>query len=426
MSDSPPEEAINLDSLSAWEKPHMRLFLSADIIGSTAYKQKKTIKAPDESEEDKYPPWFNMVLAFYHQAEQSFSRHWERATRDLSEKDECKAWCGEPPVIWKTIGDEVLFTKRIDHPMQALVCCQVWRATLEDIRRELKERGLDVKASAWLADFPLRNQEVVLRRQVNRDHLTVDDDEYPYHNQLQLEKYYQEIETQEFSDSFILDYIGPSIDTGFRLGALSSSRKFVVSLELAHVLSTEQANGSRSTHSESRTPLHSVGIFELPKFMFRYDGRVSLKGVLNGDPYPIFWIDLDPENPLHVAEDAVLDIYKPAAAQIRELTRSIIRANLDYVCEPFFFQDEGLGKPLSGYAGLSGDEIKKLWSRHEKFLETKENRDRENDTGSNIPENQNLVTDKARELVIQALVATESSPPSTTVHPEKAPVISAT
>jgi len=418
MSNLPAEEAIDLNDLFAWEKPHMRLFLSADIIGSTAYKQKKTVKKPpEESEEDKYPPWFNMVLAFYHQAEQSFSRHWERAARDLSEKEECRAWCGEAPVMWKTVGDEVLFTKRIDHPMQALVCCQVWRATLEDIRRELQERGLDVKSSAWLADFPLRNQEVVLRRQVDRNQLKVDDDEYPYHNLLQLEKYYQEIGTGAFSDIFVLDYIGPSIDTGFRLGALSSSRKFVVSLELAHVLSTEQASGGRSTHYESRTPLHSVGIFELPKFMFRYDGRVPLKGVLNGDPYPVFWIDLDPENPLHVAEDAVLNVHKPAAAQIRELTRSIIRANLEYVCEPFFYQDDKLLTPSQGYSGLTAEEKKILWSRHNKFLETKENRDRENDIGENIPEDPSL-TREARNLLIQALNPTEASPQQSTTSAE--------
>jgi hypothetical protein len=34
-----------------------------------------------------------------------------------------------------------------------------------------------------------------------------------------------------------------------------------------------------------------------------YDGRVPLKGVLNGRPYPVFWIDVGKDDPMIVAED---------------------------------------------------------------------------------------------------------------------------
>jgi len=66
------------------------------------------------------------------------------------------------------------------------------------------------------------------------------------------------------------DFLGSSIDIGFRLSRFASPRKFIFSVELAYVLS---APG------------------KLIENGFRYHGKEILKGVLANRPYPIFWLD---------------------------------------------------------------------------------------------------------------------------------------
>lgn len=369
MSKEEKEQQVQL--LSSWEKPHMRLFFSADIVGSTAFKQKpQAVKANGELD-GGFPLWFNTVLAFYHQAEQSFSHNWTSFEKSCGGDATVSHWFGSAPELWKTVGDEVLFTKQVEHPAQAIVCCHAWIRTLDDLRQQLKERGLDVKSSAWLADFPLRNQEVVLRGTLDNETLERADDEYPYNNQLSLEAYYD-----DQTRNVIRDYIGPSIDTGFRLGGLASTRKMVISLELAHVLSVEQAKSDRNTR------LYSFGALSLRKFDFRYDGRVSLKGVLGGSPYPVVWIDLDPENEVHRAEDEVLGTAKPSAAQIRSLTSSFIAANAGYLYAPYFFPNGG---QADGFSDISEAHLDELLARHERFTQTKAKRANEADTGQDVP-----------------------------------------
>lgn len=354
---------MQVQGLSDWEKPHLRLFFSADIVGSTAFKQTPAAVSKRGDDHGKFPQWFNTVLAFYHQAEQSFTQNWVNFKRICTTDEALLRWFGPDPELWKTVGDEVLFTKQIEDPAQAIVCCHAWMRTLEDLRSQLKERGLDVKSTAWLADFPLRNQEVVLRGKLGNDVLASSDDEYPFNNQLSLESYYT-----GNAGNVIRDFIGPSIDTGFRLGALASVRKMVISLELAHVLSIEQAK------SDKNPRVNSSGALSLRKFEFRYDGRVQLKGVLGGNPYPVLWIDLDPENEVHQAEDEVLGASKPTAAQIRSLTRSFLQANDKYLFSPYFFDPA-----IEGFERLSEVELDELLMRHDRFIQTKQKRANEAD-----------------------------------------------
>lgn len=367
MSDSDKRKQV--DSLAVWEKPHLRLFFSADIVGSTAFKQKPQAGGISDAQ-GKFPAWFNMVLAFYHQAEQAFSTNWASFERSCAGEDSRNHWFGPAPELWKTVGDEVLFTKQILHPAQAITSCHAWVRTLDDLRSQLKERGLDVKSSAWLADFPLRNQEVILRSRLSGDTLSADD-EYPFNNQLSLDAYYDDP-----SQSVIRDYIGPSIDTGFRLGSLASARKFVISLELANVLSVEQSKSDRDTR------LYSFGALSLRRFDFRYDGRVPLKGVLGGNPYPVFWIDLDPENEVHRAEDEVLGTPKPSAAQVRSLSASFIASNDGYLCSPYFFD---VAETIDGFADISVTHLDELLARHDRYEKTKIKRLNEADTGQDVP-----------------------------------------
>lgn len=318
------EELIKkIESFNEWEKPYLRLFFSADIVGSTALKQKR---GTDASNKPIYPAWFNTVLAFYHGAEQSFHNNWKEFKSLANGDSSYQHWFGEPPEIWKTVGDEVLFSKAIRNPTQAVIAIHVWIKTLSNIAEQLKdEHGLSVKSSAWLADFPVRNQEVILGLSK-----PAEEDEYPFANHLALASYYANREAKA-----IREFIGPSIDTGFRLGAFSSPRKLVISIELAYMLAVEQSKAEKGDAG------YSVGAMSLRNFSFRYEGKHLMKGVLGGSPYPVFWIDLAPEDPINRTEDAVLDVAKPRAHQVREFAEAMLEAYKPMIELPYIFSKDG-------------------------------------------------------------------------------------
>jgi hypothetical protein len=50
----------------------------------------------------------------------------------------------------------------------------------------------------------------------------------------------------------------------------------------------------------------SVPSSHLPTYQLHYQGAAELKGVHSGRPYPIFWLDCDPEDGFAKAEDVLL------------------------------------------------------------------------------------------------------------------------
>jgi hypothetical protein len=299
----------SVTDLHSCEKSHLRIFLSADIVGSTAYKQKTAVGSPGRP-----PAWFSLVLLFYKLAEQTFAEKWKDIAGPESTYD--PELCGESPELWKTIGDEVLFAKLVTHPGQIYLCLHAWIETLDILRSELRARGLDVKSTAWVAEFPLKNQEVVLFKK-SSGALAENDQDYFRQNHENLVKFYDS--SASMKDVFI-DYIGPSIDTGFRLGSFSSSRKLVLSVELAYILSNEESrDNTKRTYAKGRN--------RLDELLFRYEGRFALKGVLNSDPYPIIWLDLDPDNILVKAEEAVIKVHYPTPEEIRALAEAYINTH---------------------------------------------------------------------------------------------------
>lgn len=322
-------ESVGDPVLHRSEAPHLRLFLSADIVGSTAFKQNASaLEAQEQVDENgdlknpAFPSWFTVVLQFYQQAEQTFAAQW----RDISSQkisDDTVNFFGDAPELWKTIGDEVLFTKRVDHPWQAVVCMHAWVATLDELRAFLAEHKLNVKSTAWLADFPLRNHEIVLRK-ITTSTLQDADDTYILNNQNGLRDYYD-----VDSSGYIRDFIGPSIDTGFRITGFASIRKLAISVELTFLLGCEQVR------AQNDPKLYAQKNYVLPSFNMKYDGRQQLKGVLNGSGYPVFWIDLDPNDPLSLAEDKVTNNPKPSTLDIFTLATAFIESQPLFLSKPY-------------------------------------------------------------------------------------------
>lgn len=318
-----------------WKEYQLKLFFSADIVGSTAFKQKPGVDAS---------VWFTAVLSFYHKAEIEFIRKWRHFQEQIEASVEVRAeWFGDEPEVWKTLGDEILFVKKITHPMQAFLAVQAWCLTLESIRAGFLEKddykGLDVKSSVWIADFPLKNREVVLGEARPNG-----EDDYVYINNKSLKAYYSTKSTQE-TKNLVRDFIGPSIDTGFRLGAFTSPRKLVISLELAYLLASEQF------YAEINEKWHLLGVSRISHFIFRYEGRHILKGVMGGRPYPIFWIDLDAENHVHRTEEDLLSLDRPSAIKIRNFLEAILDEFCDYFSRPMF--DASLRHTSENLAGFA-------------------------------------------------------------------------
>jgi len=154
-----------------------------------------------------------------------------------------------PPIkLWKNSGDEMLFYVSINESFNS-------RANIGDIRHRyemalwyilafkqtLKEYNKDeqfrVKGTAWSGNTPINNYRI-------------------------------------FNENRNIDFLGKSIDIGFRLSKYSSRGKIIISAELAIILMRD----NYQTLKRNDIELH-------------FESRETLKGVLNDMPYPIIWIN---------------------------------------------------------------------------------------------------------------------------------------
>jgi class 3 adenylate cyclase len=163
-------------------KTGLRLFLSADLAGSTAFKQS-----------GKLDEWQKFFRAFYRQLPALLRQKLVgMGFKDLELS------------VWKLIGDEIVFSEPLDHWEKAPRCVAAFRAAVADFRqRTIAATGgrLDVKCAGWCAGFPVGNICV------------------------------------EPPDDLPADYIGPGMDIGFRLVKAAAPRRMLLSVELVWLLS---------------------------------------------------------------------------------------------------------------------------------------------------------------------------------------------
>lgn len=292
----------------------LRIFLSVDIVGSTNFKQLLAAKGADDkkatSEDASHPgkKWLFPILEFYDQMTTRFIHEWHALSTAANTG---LFWAaGDPPQLWKAVGDELIFTKPLKDHKEAFVCVAALLSTVLKFRDVIKthSRGLDLKCAAWIAGFPVNNAEVVLSSLGKGDD-AIDDGDFIFANLQRLHRTYED-------SAGVRDYIGPSIDTGFRVASLASPRKFVLTADLALMLATVSSTMPATSNC-------------LPRLEYYYEGRVPLKGVTNGLPYPIFWVNAADKTRLVELEDDLEG-------------REPIRASLvkEY-CEHFVEKQEG-------------------------------------------------------------------------------------
>ena len=241
MSNS--NEKIKLQAQKAY---HLELFLSVDVAGSTAFKFSNNLSNGSKEDGSTSKGWFETIRKFYVLFHSSFLNNVSNFLEENAELTQVE--------LWKALGDELIYRVTVDDRHFTAKVIKAFIDAMHHTRRVVRAQnnGLDLKASAWVADFPARNAEISLDGLQSSLHSNKESQQHP-----------------------APDYIGPSMDAGFRLGKVASRRKMSLSVELSLILASAQ--------SEKRSY----------PFIFGYDGKEDFKGVLGGDGYPTIWIDVE-------------------------------------------------------------------------------------------------------------------------------------
>lgn len=286
--------ATDVSHLPEFLKPKLRVFLSADLVGSTNHKQypRFPITEPDQFwEKNQFvPSWLSPIADFYATFAQIFRSRWMELKARV--KLDYNIDIVSDPILWKANGDELLYYKDVRSRQELFVCTHAWKVAVIEYRDKLRGLGsLDLKATAWTAGFPITNVEIAFEPNLAPDQKVPFPDDARLQQFQLLSQFYDEPDPK-----LLLDFLGPTIDTGFRLAQKATPRKMILSVDLAYLLST--------THLPDQTDPDAY----LKWFKIRYDGRAELRGVLGGKPYPIFWIDMHENDRLAEAEDRILSL----------------------------------------------------------------------------------------------------------------------
>ncbi|WP_454151201.1 hypothetical protein [Microbacterium lacticum] len=246
---------------SVTSKAKSVLFLSADLVGSTSYKQKS-------------PGWQKIFLQFYRE----FPQRLNTENRDY----EALHGIRSDFTLWKAIGDELIFSVDVKKEADVSAALRVWLSALKAYEDDsLEEVQLGLKGGAFIATFPGPDSESSIPK---RPETEKSDESVVFLNDKALAG-------RRADTRYLFDYFGPSIDTGFRISGLASKRYFTMTVEVAWALARE-AHAQESS-AATATPHHVDDV------VFR--GRELLKGVWNGQEYPLFAIDRDYESPVNIA-----------------------------------------------------------------------------------------------------------------------------
>lgn len=226
----------------------VRLFLSVDLSGSTAFKNSEA----GEQRERASPKWVTTFETFYRDFPAKFRTNYASTKNPQSGNDGC-------PSLWKAVGDELIFCGRVNNRKSIITALMSFINTLHDYRKLLsdEEIPLNLKGAGWLAAFPEPNRAVQLRNTTSgSSFLTAS----------------EALEAQADEQPFEYDFLGKAIDTGFRIAGIAKPERFVLSVQLARLL----VSGGPGTG------------FDHP---IRFANPTPLKGVNGGESYPVLYID---------------------------------------------------------------------------------------------------------------------------------------
>jgi hypothetical protein len=305
-------KCLDHQDLAHFIKPRLRIFLSVDLIGSTEYKISHIADQPTDGS------WWPLVsMLFYTDFQKKFLENWQ----DFVSSAGSKISVGPHPKLWKALGDELIFYKECVNQDEVVAAVQVWRRTVLDFKANWLHPELRFKTGAWLVGTPVRNWEVAFAHDEPDEMDVLLSGQSTAYNFNLLRQYYDAKSDRKID----IDFIGPSMDCGFRILGFADERKFVMSADLAYLISSRVGTWNENGFGD-----------HYPAIEFYFLGNQELKGYSrSGFDYPVFWLDAftlckESDSVVHAN---MADILSPP----RKVTGAQVKAAL----EPFLKQFGG-------------------------------------------------------------------------------------
>jgi hypothetical protein len=239
----------------------LRLFLSVDILGSTALKGEanyQTIsahlrmleKAVGKDAPDNLPASALPSLDEYDWVAIQQNTFGDFHS-DFSKSVQSEVTSPYEIFPWKALGDELIYSIRLESRESAARFVTRFIASLRLIDGRLASKGrIRLKGTAWIAGFPIRNRVVQIPGPTLFYKQGLEDVLFPYPKE---------------------DFWGPDMDIGFRLSRCTFPGMCVASAGLVELVAEAKSND---------------------QVRFAHVGWEKLKGVWNERPYPVFWAEL--------------------------------------------------------------------------------------------------------------------------------------
>lgn len=208
---------------SGSEQARLVMFLSADVVGSTAFKTSNV-------DADGQAAWLEAFETLFRELPLIF----------VGKLAEYFALEDDVPHsgVWKVMGDEVVFAARPQTLPQAQLVAAAFSDAVQRYDARVATRWpLRIRGCCWGAEIGRRNRVLEIPEMLGAS------EDRPY-----------------------LDYLGPDIDIGFRLSGHSRPGEVILSPNLAEAFAAQ---------ADRR------GI------EFHYVGEAPLKGVCGGLPFPL-------------------------------------------------------------------------------------------------------------------------------------------
>ena len=201
----------------------MRAFFSADLAGSTKLKnrlnhqellrrytsRKHLVKSLNKRGAES-PDEIRAILNNLNIGTDDYD--WAQVVRRFYE-DLCASFSQLP---WKAMGDELIFSIPVSGRADLHLVTVAFLKAIRDMDGKLRNRrfpdsvsAVRIKGTAWVAGFPVRNRAIAIPTSSG--------------------------ETKR------VDYLGPEMDTGFRLGKCTRPGMLAISVEMAELLAEGNA-----------------------------------------------------------------------------------------------------------------------------------------------------------------------------------------
>ena len=240
--------------IGKFERSRLVMFLSADVVGSTAFKA----AAQSETGPDS---WLGAFETLFRELPLIFIGH---LARQFIEEDDLPE-----SGVWKVMGDEVVFAAMPQSLAHAQLITAAFCGAVSSYDQRIAERWpLRIRGCCWGAEIGERNRAIEIPEMLGGS-----------------------------EDSPYLDFLGPDIDIGFRLSGHSRPGEVILSPNLAEAFAEEP---------------------DQRDLRFHFVGEAPLKGVCAGQPFPLVLVSLESAGQTEFAITAAPDLAaRLAATRIR-------------------------------------------------------------------------------------------------------------